>query len=80
MSGGKACACGKKDHWTVLQRNGNSSAFNGGRWQRSDYSAVRCMACSATWRTKAPYVKTLMDYPSYPASPIREGKVSNEKG
>jgi hypothetical protein len=50
--------------WEVTsQPQGNASAFNGYRWQPSDYSQVSCTApgCSNSWRTKAAYVKDLPD-------------------
>ena len=34
-------------------RNGNHSAFNGGRFQRSRYSALLCLGCGSIWRSKA---------------------------
>src|SRR5262249_22524388 len=45
--------------WRVLQREGNASAFNGYRWQPSDWSSVSCLRCGAVWRTKANYVQFL---------------------
>ena len=46
-------------YWVVVTRNGNHSAFNGGRFTPSDYSLVRCLECGAMWRTKAAFVRTL---------------------
>lgn len=67
MSGGPSCKCPESQKpvagraWVVIQRNGNASAFNGYRWQYSDYSAVRCRICNMVWRTKAGYVGALKD-------------------
>jgi hypothetical protein len=66
MSGGTSCKCseGKKPvaqrAWVVDTYGGNNSAFNGYRFQSSDYSAMRCTACGACWRTKANYVATFV--------------------
>jgi len=43
--------------WVVTQRECNHSAFNGYHETPSDYSALRCLACGAVWRTKAKYVE-----------------------
>lgn len=43
----------------VVVWRGNYSAFNGYRFQPSDYSLVECSACHASWRTNALYVDTL---------------------
>ena len=51
----------KKRNWVVIQRRGNASAFNGYRWQGSDYSLVYCNNCKALGRTKASYVSALKD-------------------
>lgn len=65
MSQGCSCKCPEhtkpvaERNWVVLQRYGNASAFNGYRWQHSDYSAVQCHACGFVWRTKASYVVLL---------------------
>lgn len=65
MSGGTACKCeeGRKPlntrPWVVTCYRGNYSAFNGNRFMPSDYSAIRCEACGACWRTKADYVYSL---------------------
>jgi hypothetical protein len=67
MSQGYCCKCpeskkpARERNWVVLQRNGNASAFNGYRWQHSDYSCVQCHACGFVWRTNARYVVTLQD-------------------
>jgi hypothetical protein len=53
-----------KPHWVVTQRKSNASAFNGYRSTPSDYSAVRCLACSASWRTKSKFVDGLPDAPA----------------
>ncbi len=47
--------------WRVVVRNGNYSAFSGGRFTPSDYSQVQCQICLITWRTKAAYVDDLPD-------------------
>lgn len=70
MSQGIACKCPEskkpvKDRaWHVTQRNQNHSAFNGYAATSSDYSAVRCPACHATWRTKAKFVDRLPNAPA----------------
>ena len=70
MSQGTACKCpeSKKPfgqrRWVVLQRYGNCSAFNGYRFQSSDYSAVQCYGCGTLWRTKAAFVAQLKDGPN----------------
>lgn len=62
MSGGTACNCQqrakpvKERAWRVTQLKCNHSSFNGNRYTPSDWSAVRCLACRASWRTKAAYV------------------------
>jgi hypothetical protein len=67
MSAHIPCSCGRKrgDHkdLVVFTRKGNRSAFNGGRWQHSDYSEVWCVRknCRGMWRTKAAYVNELPD-------------------
>lgn len=67
MSGGNACKCKERAKstddrdWTVTQRQGNRSAFNGYRHARSDYSEVVCGNCGARWRTRAVYVNRLQD-------------------
>jgi hypothetical protein len=50
-----------KASWTVLQRHGNASAFNGYRWQDSAYSSIRCGQYGRVWRTKGAYADTLPD-------------------
>lgn len=67
MSQGVSCKCPEhkkpaaERNWVVLQRNGNCSAFNGYRWQSSDYSCVQCHVCGMTWRTNAKFVDNLRD-------------------
>lgn len=65
MSAGTTCRCGKRELWRVWTRNGNYSAFNGYRFEPSDYSEVACElelgGCGARWRTKARYVAELPD-------------------
>lgn len=65
MSQGYTCKCpeSKKPleqrRWVVWQRNANRSAFSGYRVTSSDYSAIQCHACRATWRSKCKYVDRL---------------------
>ncbi len=49
------------EHWRVLDRHCNYSAFNGYHCTPSDYSQCKCMKCGALWRTKADYVVLLPD-------------------
>jgi hypothetical protein len=57
------CAREHREHWVVLQRKCNFSAFAGYHFTPSDYSAVQCQApgCNRVWRTKAAYVDKLPD-------------------
>lgn len=55
MSGGIACKCRPRDAEVVVYK-GNYSAFNGYRFERSDYSEVRCRTCGTRWRTRAAWV------------------------
>jgi hypothetical protein len=48
----------------VIQRYSRCSAFDGYRKMSSDWSAVRCIWCGKTWRTKAKYVATKPDAPT----------------
>ena len=50
-------------NWVVVDRNCNYSAFSGYQQTYSAYSALKCNACGARWRTKAEYVNTLDDQP-----------------
>lgn len=50
-----------KRQWFVVARNCNHSAFGGGHWQSSDYSAIQCHQCHDFWRTKSAYVDDLKD-------------------
>ena len=65
MSQGTACHCPERRKapgdraWVVTQLYCNHSAFNGGRHTASDYSAIRCNGCGASWRTRAAYVVQL---------------------
>lgn len=67
MSGGNACQCAEREKplreraWVVLQRWCNHSAFNGYRYTPSEWSALMCRECHASWRTKAKYVDELPD-------------------
>lgn len=49
--------------WVVTQRRCNHSAFSGYRRTLSRYSAVHCLACRWTWRTRARYADALPDAP-----------------
>ncbi len=65
-SGGyTVCADGVRGHpldkVNVVIWHGNFSAFNGYTFTPSDYSALRCTACGAYWRTKAAYVEEIDD-------------------
>lgn len=55
------CSREHREHWVVLQRLGNYSAFNGYRWTPSAYSCLRCRKCGRVWRTKAAYVASIPD-------------------
>lgn len=63
-----ACKCierkkpANQRKWRILQYKCNHSAFNGWRYQRSDYSAITCLRCRMVWRTKANYVEQLPLY------------------
>lgn len=61
MSGGKVCICDqpREKRLRVVVYKGNYSAFNGGRFQSSDYSLIRCLQCGKFFRTKAAYVSEL---------------------
>lgn len=59
--GGRGDCKAPATKWRVLDRHCNYSAFNGGRYTPSDYSACKCMACGSVWRTKADYVALLGD-------------------
>jgi hypothetical protein len=57
-------ACKQKTHranWRVVVRNANYSAFNGGRRTPSDFSQLTCLTCGRAWRTKAAYVRGLLN-------------------
>jgi hypothetical protein len=62
-----ACRCEERSkplherRWVVTARECNYSAFSGYHWTPSDYSALRCGRCGASWRTKAKYVDQLLD-------------------
>lgn len=68
MSGGTTCKCPESKKpmaerkWRVLQRHCNHSAFNGYKYTYSEWSAVTCLCCPTSWRTKADYVNKLQDY------------------
>lgn len=60
----RECQRNHREHWVVVQREGNAGAFNGYHWTALDYSLVRCNApgCPRSpWRTKAAYVSALPD-------------------
>lgn len=53
--------------WVVLPpRNMSCSAFNGYRWEWSDYSHLYCRVCREGWRSKAAYIDHLADAEGYP--------------
>lgn len=62
-----ACQCDERKKpvreraWIVYNRRCHYSAFSGYGYTPSDYSAVHCRECNATWRTKARYVDELRD-------------------
>ena len=47
--------------WRVIDRHCNYSRFGGGRYQPSQYSALKCLTCGARWRTNADYVALVKD-------------------
>lgn len=51
----------QREHWEVIHRRCNHSAFNGHRRTNSLYSSVHCKKCGHVWRTKAHYVMGLPD-------------------
>lgn len=55
----RTCRRDHKGSWTVDVRNGNYSAFNGGRFTPSDYSQLRCRSCGRVWRSNAAYIGDL---------------------
>jgi len=65
MSGGPVCKCPENQkpinerEWFVWDYKCNYSLFNGGWYQRSDYSCIYCKKCGYFWRTKAKYVTKL---------------------
>lgn len=69
MSQGEACKCAESKKpvseraWDVTTRRANYSAFNGYHYTPSNYSAVRCKVCRASWRTNAKFVDRLPDAP-----------------
>jgi len=67
LADNRVCQREHRAHWQVIAYKGNRSAFNGYRWTRSDYSAIRCAppgGCGRIWRTKAAYVDSLPDAPA----------------
>jgi hypothetical protein len=58
----RRCQRADRAFWRVTVREGNYSAFNGGRFTPSAYSEVKCAECGRVWRTKAAYVQTLRDW------------------
>ena len=65
MSAGVPCSCSgtrkeKMKNWVVWQYRCNHSAFSGYYYTQSNYSQIRCMKCSGTWRTKANYVLNIL--------------------
>lgn len=67
MSDGPACRCSEREkpvkdrRWVVTARYCHHSAFAGYARTYSDYSAVWCLTCAASWRTKAEYIGQLRD-------------------
>ena len=67
MSVSFSCHCEERKkaiaerNWLVIDRNCNHSAFNGYRYEWSEYSLVHCRTCGALGRTKAEYVDSLKD-------------------
>ena len=67
MSGGTCCKCPESKKpvaeraWEVTQRNCNHSAFSGYHYTSSRYSAIRCTACRAIWRSTGRFVHMLKD-------------------
>lgn len=67
MSGGQRCRCAeaakpiRSRRWRVWQRHCNHSAFNGGHYTPSAWSAIGCLECGMHWRTKANYVHQIKD-------------------
>jgi hypothetical protein len=74
MSGGNRCRCKELDEpitapagsnrpgrlWRCTQYKCNHSAFNGYHYTGSDYSAIICLRCGASWRTRAGYAGELL--------------------
>lgn len=63
-----ACTCCERRkpvaerRWLILTYKANHSAFNGYHWTPSAYSALQCVNCQATWRTRAAYVEKLVEF------------------
>lgn len=75
MSKGIACRCkgslaDRLKNWVVVDYKCNHSAFSGYHRTPSDYSALKCNACGARWRTKAGYVYRVKY--QKPADPLNE--------
>lgn len=64
--------------WRVTDRNGNRSAFNGYHWQASQWSAVVCLRCGCSWRTKANYVDRLLDRNAVTERDVEPGYVAHQ--
>lgn len=70
MSVSFSCHCEERQkpvherNWRVISRCCNHSAFNGYHYTFSDYSAVICLTCGISGRTKAAYVDKLKDWNS----------------
>lgn len=57
MSGGISCKDrAHKPEWRVVDRCCNYSKYNGRRYTPSEYSALVCLTCHASWRSKGDYV------------------------
>jgi hypothetical protein len=62
VSGGPLCEHKpREEHFVVLDRMCNYSAFNGYAWTPSDYSSVKCLTCGCYTRTKASWVARCRD-------------------
>jgi hypothetical protein len=65
MSGGEACKCDERNNsllvrrWRVIQYRYNQPAFNGFHFTSSKWSAITCLVCNASWRTKERYADAL---------------------
>lgn len=65
--------------WVVIARECNHSAFNGWRYEPSDWSEVFCLGCHALGRTKAKYVKQLKNGEISLGEPLHRGYRNGQK-